>query len=222
MLALASWQLGRAHEKEAVRARLDHLAREPAVTLPATEIKAEDVLWRQVTVNGRFEPRYAVYLDNRVYRGIAGYHVVMPLAIGGGDRYVLVDRGWIAGSGDRSRLPQVKTPQSAVQITGLAVVPGGRFFELSTNVTEGNVWQNLTLERYRRSVPIALQPILIQQESALDDALTRDWPPPDFGIDKHYGYAFQWLALAVTVFAIYFATHVKRTRSSSDIERSVD
>ena len=210
MLALAGWQLGRAHEKEAARARLNVLAKGPAVTLSATEVKAEDLLWRQVTVSGRFEPKYAVYLDNRVYHGVPGYHVVMPLAIGGGNRYVLVDRGWIAGSGDRSRLPQVKTPEGTVEITGLAVVPGRRFLELSTNVNEGNVWQNLTLERYRRAVPIALQPVLIQQESPLDDALTRDWPPPDLGVEKHYGYAFQWLALAVTLFAIYCVTHVKR------------
>ena len=212
-LALAHWQLGRAHEKEDARARLEALAKGPPVTLPATEVKAEDLLWRRVKVSGRFEPKYAVLLDNRVYRGVAGYHVVMPLAIVGGDRYALVDRGWIAGTGDRSRLPQVRTPEGPLEITGLAVLPGRRFLELSTNVAEGNVWQNLTLERYRRAVPIALQPLMIQQESPLDDGLTRDWPPPDLGVEKHYGYAFQWLALAATILAIYLVTQLRRAGS---------
>ena len=59
------------------------------------------------------------------------------------------------------------------------------------------MWQNLTLERYREAVSIPLQPVMIQQESPLDDGLAREWDPPNLGVDKHYGYAFQWLALAV-------------------------
>ena len=214
-LALADWQLGRAHEKEAVRARLQVLARDPPIALGAAEAKAADVEWRRVTARGVFDARHAVLLDNRVHRGVAGYHVVMPLDVGtmggGGSRYVLVNRGWIAGTGERSRLPQVKTPEGAVEVTGLAVVPGRRFFELTGEVVEGSVWQNLTIERYRLRTGLALQPIMIQQESALEDGLTRLWDAPDLGIDKHYGYAFQWGALAATILVIYLVTNVRRS-----------
>lgn len=219
-LALAHWQLGRAHEKEGLAARLAALSGDPAVTLPADAMKTEDLEWRRLTVRGRFEPRYAVFVDNRIRRGVAGYHVVMPLEIGsasggtkgGGGRYVLVNRGWIAGTGDRARLPQVRTPAETVEITGLAVTPSRRFLELSSQAAqgEGKVWQNLTLERYRQAFPIALQPILLQQESPLDDGLAREWDPPDLGMDRHYGYAFQWLALAVTILVFYLVTHVRR------------
>lgn len=213
-LAAAYWQLGRAHEKERLAARLEALAREPAVPLTAAEAKAEDLEWRRVTASGRFAPSYGVFIDNRIRRGVAGYHVVMPLELGsksgGGSRYVLVNRGWIAGSPDRARLPEVTTPGGTVQISGLAVVPSRRFLELSANVSDGKVWQNLTLERYRAAFPLAVQPIVIQQESPLDDGLAREWDPPDLGINKHYGYAFQWLALAATVLVFYLVTHVRR------------
>lgn len=209
-LALASWQLSRAQEKKELAARLGALAKDPPVALPAAEVAAGDVLWRRVTVRGRFEPRHAVFIDNRVRQGIAGYHVVMPLAIGGGNRYVLVNRGWVARSAERARLPEVRTPGATVEITGLAVVPSTRFLELSTRTVEGKVWQNLTLERYRQAVPIALQPVVVQQESALDDGLIREWDPPDFGIKTHHGYAFQWFALAVTILIFYLAAHVRR------------
>jgi len=88
--------------------------------------------------------------------------------------------------------------------------PSRRYFELSSNVTEGKVWQNLTVERYRAAVPIAIQPVVIQQESALDDGLIREWPAPDLGIERHYGYALQWLALAVTILVFYVVTHVRK------------
>ena len=138
----------------------------------------------------------------------------MPLAIGStsgdGGRYVLVNRGWIAANPERSVLPAVQTPEETVEITGLATVPGKRFLELTSQVTEGKVWQNLTLERYRQAVKIPLQPVVIQQESPLDDGLAREWERPDLGVDKHYGYAFQWLALALTLLVFYLVTHVRR------------
>jgi len=174
------------------------------------EVSAADVEWRRVTVRGRFEPRHAVLIDNRIRRGVAGYHVLMPLAIGGGGRYVLVNRGWIAGTADRRRLPEVQTPANTVEITGLAVTPSRRFLELSANAAEGKVWQNLTLERYRQAVPISLQPVVILQESPLEDGLAREWDPPDLGVNTHYGYAFQWLALALAILVFYLVTHVRR------------
>jgi len=213
-LSLANWQLNRAHEKEERAARLAELARDAPVSLATAGARVEDVEWRQVTARGRFEPKYGVLIDNRIRRGVAGYHVVMPLEVGkmsGGDsRYVLVNRGWIAGNPERARLPEVRTPAETVEVTGLAVVPSLRFLELSDRAAEGRVWQNLTLERYRAAYPIALQPVMIRQESPLDDGLAREWDAPDLGVDKHYGYAFQWLALAATILVFYLVTHVRR------------
>jgi surfeit locus 1 family protein len=213
-LAAANWQHGRAHEKERLALALESRSAAPAVRLTAVEARAEDLEWRKVTVSGRFAPSYAVYVDNRIRQGTAGFHVVMPLELGktpdGVSRYVLVNRGWVAALPDRARLPDVTTPPGAVEITGLAMLPSRRFLELSDNVAQGQVWQNLTLERYRAAFPLAVQPVVIQQESALDDGLIREWDRPDLGISKHYGYAFQWLALAVTVLVFYLVTNVRR------------
>ena len=216
-LALANWQLNRAHEKEARGERLEQLAKDPAVALGPEEVTAADLEWRRVIARGRFEPRHAVFVDNRIHRGVAGYHVVMPLELAraraGESRYVLVNRGWIAAPPARGAAPQVRTPEGTVEITGTAVVPTKRFLELSDAVAQGNVWQNLTIERYRAAVPIAVQPVVIQQESPLDDGLVREWDPPNLGVDKHYGYAFQWLALAATLLVFYLVTHVRRRPS---------
>lgn len=212
MLSLGNWQLNRAQEKIDLKARIDERAKGPAINMSAAPLDAQDVQLRRVEARGSFDPKYAVFIDNRVWHGVAGYQVVMPLRLGDGDRYVLVNRGWVAGTPDRNRLPEVKTPAEPVVIRGMALVPSKRFLELSGKTVEGRVWENLTIERYRQSMPIAIQPFVIQEdrEGAPDDGLVREWDPPDLGIDRHYGYAFQWFALAVTILVFYLVTHVKR------------
>lgn len=211
-IALGMWQLGRGDEKAELAARVEQLAREPRINVSTPELNARDLELRPVEARGTFEPKYMVLLDNRVRHGIAGYHVVMPLKLGEGDRYVLVNRGWVAGSPDRRRLPDVNTPRETLMVRGRAVVPGRRFLELSAKVAEGRIWQNLTVERYRQAMPIAIQPFVIQQENegAPQDGLVREWEAPDLGVDKHYGYAFQWFALSALILIFYLVTHVRR------------
>lgn len=215
-LALGNWQLRRGDEKVELAARADKRAREPAIQVSTRELAASEVEWRRVEARGTFEPQHAVLLDNRVHHGTVGYQVVMPLRLGDGSRYVLVDRGWTAGSRDRTRMPEVKTPRETVTVRGRAIVPSVRFLELSKNVAEGPVWQNLTIDRYREAKGIPIQPFVIEQdpEDALADGLVRKWEAPDFGADKHYGYAFQWFALSALILVFYLVTHVRRKRAT--------
>jgi surfeit locus 1 family protein len=190
--------------------------RDGLIALPAAGIRAEDVAWRRVKVRGRFEPKYAVFIDNRVLHGVVGYHVVMPLRIGDSERYVLVNRGWVAATDTRSQLPRVATASEAVTVVGLATLPSKRYLELSNTVAEGKVWENLTLERYRAAVPIAIQPIVIEQENDVGDGLKREWDASDLSIEKHYGYAFQWFALAAAILIFYLLSHVRKRAQQSD------
>lgn len=211
-LALGCWQLSRASEKSALAQRILAANRDALIVLPAAAIRAEDIAWRRVEVRGRFEPKYAVFIDNRVLHGVVGYHVLMPLKIGDSERYVLVNRGWVAATDTRSQLPQVTTASGMVTVVGLATLPTQRYLELSHQVTEGKVWENLTLERYREAVPIAIQPVVIEQENDLGDGLKREWGAPDLGIERHYGYAFQWFALAAAIL-IFFLYSYRKTRA---------
>jgi surfeit locus 1 family protein len=208
--ALGNWQLNRAAEKQAMRETLELRGAAAAIRVSGVPMDAADIDFRRVEARGRFDPMGTVFIDNRTHRGTPGYHVVMPLRIGDGTMHVLVNRGWVAAGADRRSPPKVSTPEGEVAVSGLALVPAGKFLELSPKVAEGNVWQNLMIERYRQATKLEVQPFVIQQTSALDDGLVRDWPAPDLGIHKHYGYAFQWFALAATLLVFYLVTHVRK------------
>lgn len=206
---LGQWQLGRADHKQALQQRQDALAAGPAVRIGGRLVEADDVLLRRVEVRGEFDPRYTVFIDNKLHRRQPGYHVATPLRIAGSQRHVLVNRGWVPASQDRS-LPKVDTPAGEQLVRGTAMAYSDRFMELSTKVAEGNVWQNLVLERYRQATRLDLQPFFIQQQGDAGDGLVREWSRPDLGRNTHLAYAFQWYALSLAMLVYYLVTHVRR------------
>ena len=183
-MLLGFWQLGRGDEKVAMGERLKSAQTGPVIAVSADELKVADVAWRRVEAYGRFAADQTVYIDNRMLNGAPGYHVVTPLKIEGGERYVLVNRGWVAAAADRRTVPRVITPPGLQHLTGLAVVPSEQQFELSTQVADGNVWQNLTISRYRATVAIPLQPIVIQQAVRRRMALNANGSRPDLARTK--------------------------------------
>jgi len=233
--AAGNWQMNRANEKERLQADYDQGAAAAPVLLSAEAMSAERLRLHRVVVEGEYLPSAMVLLDNKVYRKTVGYHVIMPLRIQGSSKHVLVNRGWVAAGLDRGRLPVITTPSGDVRVFGVAVVPG-RFLELAIADASGPVWQNLTIERFRQRWNLDLQPVVIEQvnagqvdgEQANDigsvdgapaesgDGLVRDWPRPDFGIAKHYGYAVQWFSLCALIIFLYIFFHVRSSRSQKN------
>ncbi|PTQ80965.1 surfeit locus 1 family protein [Nitrosospira multiformis] len=212
MVQLGNWQLSRAQEKESRQERLDRLSQEPAITLPDHPVKLEDFQYHQVEARGEYVPGHTIYLDNKIYKGIAGYQIVTPLRIGNSEMHVLVNRGWIAASRDRSKLPEVATPGGKIFVSGIATTAMQKTLELSPDQVAGQVWENLDPERYRSSTGLKLQPVMILQKDQTNDGLVREWVRPDSGSAKNIGYAFQWFAMALAVLIIYLVLSVKRER----------
>jgi surfeit locus 1 family protein len=209
-MALGNWQSRRAEEKLALGRELDAAARHAVLALPPFPVDAYGYEFSRVSVRGEYSARHSILLDNKVLRGVAGYQVLTPLKIAGGDTYVLVNRGWVAAGAWRDSLPQFQTPAGTETVEGIAVVPGGHILELGAKTEEGIVWQNLVLARYAKSSGLKLQPVVLQQTSDSADGLVRAWERPDTGADRHRGYAFQWYALATTILISYVALSIKR------------
>jgi len=215
MIGLGLWQLDRAAQKQRLQAEYDRRQQEPAVQLVSALEHAEDLRFRRVIARGRYEPEHQVFIDNRVHRGRAGYHVLTPLRMGGGSVRVLVNRGWVPLGQDRAVLPVFETPEAMVEVTGLAVVPQTKGFHLGGAKPSGDgwqpVWQYLDLDVFQDSVAFPLQPvvILLDPDSA-NGGFVRQWARLDAGIATHQGYAFQWFMLAVTLAAIYILLNTRK------------
>lgn len=211
---LGDWQTRRAEEKLAAGRMLDEASRGPVLQVPSARTDAAGFERRRVATRGSFVARDTFFLDNKVMHGSAGYHVVTPLRPENGGTQVLVIRGWIA-AGDRSRLPEVPTPEGLQTIEGVAVVPGKRFLELAPEAGSGRVRQNLVLPREEKRLGLSLQPFVIEQTSDARDGLVRAWERPDTGVDRHRSYALQWYSFAALAAVLYVFLGFKRTDSTA-------
>jgi len=209
---LGNWQSGRAETKRALQARYDVAMHEAPIHVGSTLLDRDSVLYRKLEVRGVFDAAHTILLDNRIYKGVAGYHVLTPLLIDGGPLAILVNRGWVAVGRSRDQLPLPPTPHGPVQIEGMAVDPHSRYLELVHSVPQGRVWQNLDFARYAATTRLTLQPVVLQQTSAVADGLQRDWPRPDTGVSMHVSYEIQWYSLATTLVVLWLVLNVKRHR----------
>ncbi len=214
-VSLGNWQTRRAEEKLEAARTIDEAMRGAVLSVPPVSAALAGFERRRVSARGRFVAGSTLFLDNKVLHGVAGYHVVTPLKIEGGDIHVLVDRGWIA-AGDRGRLPAVPTPENLQTIEGLAVAPSRRFVELAPETDSGSLRQNLVLEREAQRLAIRLQPFVIEQTSDTQDGLARIWERPDAGADRNRSYALQWYSFAVLAAILYVILNVGRIDRGSD------
>ncbi len=208
------WQYGRGREKDQIAAAIASANASAVMTLGAVPVAETVARYRRMRADGEFVASSLVLQDNRSHGATPGYEVFMALRIAGSAMHVLVKRGWVAGNLDRSRLPIIETPPGPVRIEGIALPPNARFLELSHGSMAGTVWQNVTLERFATHFSQPLQPFLLEQHSVLDDGLARDWALPANGSARHYGYAFQWGAMATLIVILYGYFLFRRLRPS--------
>ena len=208
---LGVWQLDRADQKNRLHDAQQRQRQLPPVPQAALAREAAATalqLHRAVTLQGHWLPVHTVYLENRQMNGRPGFYAMTPLRLDDGS-VVLVQRGWVQRDlMDRTRVVLPPLPQGQVQVQG-RIAPGpSRLYDFA-GAASGPIRQNLELEGFARETGLPLRPLTVVQEdgapgaAAPADGLQRQWPQVAAGVDKHYGYAFQWFALCTLITLLY-------------------
>jgi surfeit locus 1 family protein len=216
-VSAGSWQRSRMHEKEALRTQLDAADAATPVALGSLPLQTDwaPQRYRPVVATGEYDGRHQILVDNKVHAGRAGYHVVTPLVLADG-RVVLVNRGWVAQGASRKALPPVPPPPGPVTVQGRLALPASGYFELAPERSPGPLWQNLDPARFAAASGLSVLPVVVEATAppTPDDGLVRDWPAPDFGVEKHWIYMLQWYALAALAAGLWLFFLLRRPRSA--------
>lgn len=204
------WQLHRVSEKQELQTLFQQSQQLPAVNLAQPIADANVLRYRSLVAEGQFLPDKQIYIDNREHKGRSGYHVITPLVIAETGAVVLVNRGWVERGRNYSVTPDVQVPSGRIRVSGMGGLPSTKYLELSDQAIAGKVWQNLTFERVGTVLGLRVLPVIVLQQNDKSNGLAPVVEQPDFKIDIHRGYAFQWFALTATFLVIYVVVNTKR------------
>jgi surfeit locus 1 family protein len=215
LTGLGFWQLDRAAQKRVLVEQYQGQDREAPVLVQPDLVATEELEYRPAQVNGRFDTGHQFLLDNRTYRGMAGYQVLTPLRIEDGGHGILVNRGWVPRGADRADLPVFPTPDGPVQLEGLLKQPG-RTFTLGEGEDRDPGWpkvlQQVRLDLQAKQLGYPLLPMLLLLGPEQEHGFVREWEPvKGFGPEQNLGYAVQWFGLATALLVIYFVVNCRRS-----------
>ena len=215
LVSLGVWQLERGAEKADLERELARRQSLAPHVITGEERDPGALAGTPLRASGRYDGARQFLLDNRTRRGVAGYHVLTPLRLGDGAG-LLVNRGWIPAQADRRLKPDVRIGTAPVAVSGIGALPRSDQIVLGETGYAGDdgwprIVQRVELGEMARLLGYELAPVVLRLAADEPGGYVREWSAyVGIGPDRHYGYAFQWFALAAALAAIHFVLSVRR------------
>ena len=199
--SLGIWQIERGQTKTQIMSEFENkLTKEPIY------LNAESKKWDRVLVNGKWENKKQLLIDNVIHQGIAGYKVLTPLRIDETNKLILVDRGWIKQNKFRDQLPDIQIPDDFESVSGTLEQP-----ELGLVLSDeliSNNWpkisQTKNVEVISKAYKEEIFPMILLADPLLKNSLEYiKITPTNMTPIKHYGYSSQWFLMFIVLCFMY-------------------
>jgi surfeit locus 1 family protein len=219
-VSLGFWQLSRAAQKITLQDSMAQRGGGDQINASALE-SAPDMAtlhFQLADLTGEWVAEHTVFLDNRQMHDRVGFYVVTPLRLPSG-KSILVYRGWTPRNFlDRLALPPLPLPGGIVRVRGRIAPAPGKLYEPGVP-QQTTIRQNLDIALFSAETQLAMLPVVLMQGGDSPDGLQREWPVISTGVEKHYGYAAQWFAIAALIAVLYvwfqlLQPYLRRTKES--------
>ena len=217
LIALGIWQLDRSEEKRIFLEQQKQGLTSSEIIQLSTAIEADvDALrYKKVQVTGHYDQAHQFLIDNQISAGKAGYFVLTPFVLQGGDKAVLVNRGWVLLNQDRSVLPDLQIKKEQTVVIGRI----NRFPSVGIKLagaeipTEGwpSVVQVIDNQVLAKKLAYSLSPFQIELDKGMPEGFKREWQTTTIMLpEQHTAYAMQWFGLAFTLTILFIWHSFKR------------
>ena len=216
-IRLGFWQLDRANQKNNINSDYTSRQDEPLINLnKITPINEKDsLLWRRVELNGSFLNKKNIILDNQIFNKIAGFNILTPFLIKGGNHVVLINRGWQPNLPNRDLIPNITNIDGDKNLKGhIAKFPTSGITLGQSNIETMNSsvfrMQRLDFDELKYFFTFNILPYMIYIDPLLDKENYNTFKLPAPDSEKNYGYAFQWFAFALTLLIIFIKLGIRK------------
>jgi len=206
--SLGMWQLDRAEQKHDALVEFESRGLATQVNLNQSIVGDSSALeGYRATATGHYISAN-ILLDNQLHQGRAGYLVYSVFELDGRSRSILINHGWIPARADRQPAHEFKTAIGNMRLEGRLSKPPAMGLRLTgSDLIErlaDNSWrvQAIDFTELSNSLGEDLLFVTLQLEDAVPAGFVRTWTSPASDEARHWGYAFQWFAMAVAVMVI--------------------
>jgi|SRR5580698_9247404 surfeit locus 1 family protein len=214
---LGVWQLDRAEEKEVLVRRYAAAVAAPQQAFAQVSAVHDGSLPARVRISGAYRADRVYLLDNPRHDERGGVEAYVPLQLDEHAPLLLVDLGFLPGTGD-GRTPDLPAlPVGTVALQGLYQPPPGHGFEMGGNaLAQQSRWPKSTiyldLPQVSQDLGHPLYPWVLALDADPAAIYVREhnfdfssMPPA-----RHRAYAFQWFTFAVAAVLIFLILHRQR------------
>jgi cytochrome oxidase assembly protein ShyY1 len=174
--------------------------------------------FQNIEAVGSYDRERQVLIDNMFVDGRRGYFVITAFRYAADQPLLIVNRGWVARPAAGAAAPDFSVGTAGRRIRGrVGALPRvgirpGESFRGAGNWPKTGVYP--TLDDLSAELGQELLPFMLLLSPEDDDGYGRRWQPRESGPRMHYGYAFQWFAMARAVLGILLWRRRKRARTS--------
>ncbi|WP_245688513.1 SURF1 family protein [Vibrio sonorensis] len=198
MVKLGLWQQSRGYEKQILENQLKQRARAEEISL--TELPDQGFV-TGIKVKAKLSPLagYYLLLDNQVHEGRVGYLAYQLMKTEQG-KLLLLERGFIKAPLSRSKLPEIDWLQQTTNFSGRIYQKSRNPLSDKLSPEPGDVTrvQNLNLTRLAKLWGLEVEPYIFQPQQE-NWPYAQPWQPIPMESKKHFGYSFQWFAMATAL-----------------------
>jgi surfeit locus 1 family protein len=212
LIRLGIWQLERAGEKIELQSdfqRMEQMTPSAMETVPLAghAIDAVQLQNRQVSLRGQYLNDRSLFLIYRTYKNQIGYEIVTPFELAAREEIVLVSRGWTGAASYETLSASITPVQGEQTLLGQIHVPRAAETKRTTQVREVKwplLLRYLNIQALQPLFTKPLFPYVVRLNAGQKGVLVRYWPAVKADTSRHFSYALQWFALAITLAVVSF------------------
>lgn len=198
---LGTWQISRGLEKQADRAAFSD-----ETGFAAWQDGMQVRAFQRLRATGHYDSDRQFLLENIILNSRYGYYVITPLLGEDGEPVLLVNRGWLEKGSAPVDPARLEVPTTRITVRGRAGSLPRAGYKMGVAVDPAADWPRTAVYPSSDEVAEALgapvQSFALLMDPEEQHGFLRQWVPTEFGPGKHFGYAFQWFAMAVVLAAL--------------------
>lgn len=216
LLRLGFWQLDRAEEKREL-IELFKQQNDLGPLIINGNLKLDEKLnYRLAQVSGNYNVSKQIFVDNKIYQGRTGVHVMTPFKLKDSEYSILVNRGWQPMVIDRSSLPKIQTTTELLRLNGKIKVSSKEPFTVGEQFQSNQGWpalmQWINISEIEKKSGLKLLPYIFLLDKKEQSGYVRNWKPVVMQPEKSTSYAVQWFSLALALSIIYIVVNLKSVK----------